>query len=69
MGVPIERRTFLASALLGLPAALLPLPAAAPLASGRRLTRAEQEEFLRNAEITKTQNISEGITNTQRATL
>jgi hypothetical protein len=69
MGVPIKRRTFLASALLGLPAALLPLPAAAPLASGRRLTRAEQEEFLRNAEITKTQNVSEGITNTQRATL
>lgn len=68
MGVPIERRTFLASALLGWPATLLPLPAAAPLASGR-LTRAEQEEFLRNAEITKTQNISEGITNTQRATL
>lgn len=69
MGVPIERRTFLASALLGLPATLLPLSAAAPLAPGRRLTRAEQEEFLRNAEITKTQNVSEGITNTQRATL
>jgi len=69
MGVPIERRTFLASALLGLPATLLPLPAAAPLAPSRRLTRAEQEEFLRNAEITKTQNVSEGITNTQRATL
>jgi hypothetical protein len=69
MGVPIERRTFLASALLSLPVALLPLPAAAPLASGRRLTRAEQEEFLLKAEITKTQDVSEGITNTRRATL
>jgi hypothetical protein len=69
MGVPIERRTFLASALLGLPAALLPLPAATPLAPGRLLTRADQEEFLRNAEITKTKGVSEGITNTQRATL
>jgi hypothetical protein len=69
MAIPIERRAFLTSALLGLPAALLPLRAAMPLASGRRLTRAEQEEFLRNAEITKTHGVSEGITNTRRATL
>jgi hypothetical protein len=68
MGVPVERRTFLASALLGLPAALLPLAGAAPLA-GRRLNRAEQEEFLLKAEITKTHDVSEGITNTRRATL
>jgi hypothetical protein len=68
MGVSVKRRTFLASALLGLPAALLPPTAAAPLASSR-LTRAEQEQFLRNAEIKKTENISEGITNSRRATL
>jgi hypothetical protein len=61
---PIPRREFL-SALLLAPAALR-AQEPAPLL---RLTREEQEKFLQTANITKLTTLSEGITNSHRATL
>lgn len=67
---PIQRREFLSALLLGAPAALYAQgPAPSPAASLLRLTREEQEKFLQTANITKLTALSEGITNSHRATL
>jgi hypothetical protein len=70
MNPTIPRRRFLSSVLLGAPILLAPgARAAATTESVRRLTREEQEQFLRTAKILKLKPLSEGITNSQRATL
>lgn len=57
--------TLLLGALAGLPAARAQEGASA----APKLTQAEQEEFLRNAKIVSQHNLSQGITNSRRATL
>jgi len=62
VGSGFTRRRFVGAAALGVPALLAG-------ASSLRLTREDQERFLQNAEILSMRTLSEGITNSKRATL